>query len=103
MEQEFGWKESLLVDKLEPFDWSWKCHFQGHTEYYLRTLMIVVKKIQSAHTTIGCREIQKRFFKIWSNEDLLLIWEKISVSRWTALNTNGKNQRARSADVVTPL
>jgi len=71
VEQESGWKESLLVEKLEPFDWRWKCQFQGHTEYDLLALMVVVNKIQSAHSTIGYREIQKQFIKIWSNEDLL--------------------------------
>jgi len=71
VEQEFGWKESLLVDNSEPFDWRRKCQFQVHTEYYAIALMKVVNKIQSAHSTIGCREIQKQFIKIWSNEDLL--------------------------------
>ena len=71
MEEEVGWKESLFVSNCEPFDWRQKCHFQGHTEYYVITLMTVGNGIQSAHPTVGGREIKLQFIKISSDEALI--------------------------------
>ena len=66
-EQEVGWKESLFVANCEPFDWWQKCQFQGHTEYYVITLMTVVNMIQWAHPPVRGREMKLLFIKISSD------------------------------------
>jgi len=67
--------------------------------------MTVGDGIQSAHPTVGGREIKLQFIKISSDEDLIWIWWKIlclSVN-WVNYKREKSNRRARFAEVVTPL
>jgi len=65
--------------------------------------MTVGNGIQSAHPTVGGRELKLQFIIVSSDEALIQIWVTILVCRWFNYKREKNNQRARIAEVVTPL